>query len=371
MSATSIPSPSLYRGAGERPEVLWIGFNQDFTSFSVGTDSGFSIMDVDPLRARVSRDPFHPNAGGIGIVEQLFRTNIFALVGGGSNPKWPNNKVVIWDDHAGKKDGELELHHPIRAVRLKRDRIFIASETMLVVYNFQDLSVLLRVDTFLNPRGILAVSGAHPVFACPGSHIGSFSLNRGAADAALWPHTSAAPPSLLYTKERAADHPLTCLALSPDGNLVATGSEQGTIVRVWSTLDAGAAPLEFRRGTEVSPITALVFSPDASLLLVASEKPTIHLFSLTDRVNNTPSSLSYFGGFFGSNWSCAQFKPTTVSPKRVCFSADGLSVLVIATDGSYWKQSFKINHDTKTITVLPAIEEAFFLHSRQLSTGTI
>lgn len=59
----------------------------------MGTDSGFRIFTTDGTE-KFYRDM----RAGIGHIELLYRTNIIALVGGGINPKYPETKVILWDD---------------------------------------------------------------------------------------------------------------------------------------------------------------------------------------------------------------------------------------------------------------------------------
>ena len=75
-------------------QILFTGFNQDLSCLSVGTSKGFRIFQTDPMTLLLSRD-LH---AGVGIVELLYTEHIMALVGGGSNPKWPKNKVIMWND---------------------------------------------------------------------------------------------------------------------------------------------------------------------------------------------------------------------------------------------------------------------------------
>jgi WD repeat-containing protein 45 len=75
----------------EPTSSLCTSFNQDSSHFAVGLTNGFRVYTTEPLRERMRRDFVD---GGIGIVEMVERTNWVALVGGGREPKYPQNKVA-------------------------------------------------------------------------------------------------------------------------------------------------------------------------------------------------------------------------------------------------------------------------------------
>ena len=62
----------------------------------------------------------------------------------------------------------------MRAVRLRRDKIVVALEHKVLMYNFADLRLEHSTETLANPHGLAALSPApeHNVLACPGLHCG-------------------------------------------------------------------------------------------------------------------------------------------------------------------------------------------------------
>lgn len=68
----------------------------------------------------------------------------------------------------------------VRAVRLRRDRIAVALEHKVLLYNFADLKMLHQIETLANSGGLLAISSAadSTVLACPGLHTGQVRAGR-------------------------------------------------------------------------------------------------------------------------------------------------------------------------------------------------
>ncbi|GLJ46075.1 hypothetical protein SUGI_0970640 [Cryptomeria japonica] len=368
-SPTIDPSPdpnlpsSPEAANSESALLLYAGFNQDSGCFAVGTEQGFQIYNCDPFRETFRRD--FNNGGGIGIVEMLFRCNILALVGGGSNPQFPPNKVMIWDDHQSQCIGELSFRSEVRAVKLRRDRIVVVLEHKIYVYNFGDLKLLHQIETIANPKGLCAISHASNSFvlACPGLHKGQMRVEHY---------------GLKKTKFISAhDSRISCFALTLDGGLLATASTKGTLVRIFNTLD-GTRLQEVRRGADRAEIYSLAFSSNAQWLAVSSDKGTVHIFGLNvprmaedprigegmqgvsgtngSGVNlvvpslgaNPGSSLSFMKGvlpkYFSSQWSFAQFHLPEGLQFLVAFGHKKNTIIIVGLDGSFYRLAFDPVH---------------------------
>ncbi|CCX32324.1 WD40-repeat-containing domain protein [Pyronema domesticum] len=252
----------------DRRIALCANFNQDSTCFSVGVDNGFHIYSSDPCELQVTREL----GGGIAVAAMLGRANFLALVGGGRDPKYAQNKVIIWDDAKKKAVISLEFHSAVRQVRLTRTRIIVVLIGHVHVYQFSSPPTRQHVfDTYDNPLGLVAISARTLVF--PGRTPGHVQLcDLASGNISIIPaHTS----------------PLAALCISPQGDLIATASEKGTIIRLYST-DTCSLITEFRRGMDKAVVYSLAISPNSQKLAVTSDKHTLHIFELPTRPHSSP-----------------------------------------------------------------------------------
>ena len=242
------------------PISLSAAFNHDASCFSIGLDTGFCVFNSDPCELKVSRD-FN---AGIGITEMLGRYNYMGLVGGGKNPRWPQTKVIIWDDAKQKAAVTLELKTAVLRVRLTKSRIVVVLQNTVHIYAFSSPPTKTSVfETADNPLGLSCLGSK--IVAFPGRSPGKVQLvELDSGNVSIIPaHTS----------------PLRAMDLSADGTLTATASETGTLIRVFSTANCTRLA-EYRRGVDPAFIFSLAISPNSSVLAVTSDKSTLHLFDL-------------------------------------------------------------------------------------------
>eukprot|EP00531_Pseudo-nitzschia_arenysensis_P018084 CAMPEP_0116144944 /NCGR_PEP_ID=MMETSP0329-20121206/16304_1 /TAXON_ID=697910 /ORGANISM="Pseudo-nitzschia arenysensis, Strain B593" /LENGTH=574 /DNA_ID=CAMNT_0003640465 /DNA_START=333 /DNA_END=2057 /DNA_ORIENTATION=+ len=303
-----------------RSQLLTVSFNQDGGCLAVGTANGFSVHNLHPqYNLSVER----MLRGGIGQIEMLFRCNLMALVGGGSDPHAAPHRVLIWDDHLPKEIGELSFRQIVLRVKLRKDAIAVALRDRVYVYHLADLSLRDKIYTADNPYGLLSLSThvQDMVLACP-------SVTKGHVRVELY----GLRKTMLI---EAHESTLRALVLTADGGKLATASHKGTIVRVWDVATSQNI-YEFRRGVERANITCLAFSWDDQWISCSSDKGTTHIFYLenekdkkngsSNKKNGGSGGSSYLGSTgssllsSGSRLLMGSFSPSAAKsqPKSVC-----------------------------------------------------
>ncbi|KAL9685504.1 hypothetical protein QQ045_022954 [Rhodiola kirilowii] len=327
--------------------LLRVGSNQYGGCFPIGTSHGFQIYNTDPYREIFRRDfeGASGNGGGIGYVKMLFRCNILALVGGGSDPQYPLNKVMIWDDHESRCIGELSFRSEVKAVKMRRDGIVVVLEQKIFVYNFADLKQVSQIETFANPRGLCEIShmAGSLVLVCPGLVKGQIRVEHYATKMTKF--------------VTAHDSRIACLDITLDGQLIATASSTGTLIRIFNAAD-GSLLQEVRRGADRAEIYSLAFSSTAQWLAVSSDKGTVHVFTLkfdykshVIGINDQRSSitsprapLSFVKGvlpkYFHSEWSLAQFHLDEGQQYIIAFGHRKNTVTILGMNGSFYRCEF-------------------------------
>ncbi|KAL2157902.1 hypothetical protein VTH06DRAFT_4957 [Thermothelomyces fergusii] len=240
--------------------VLSITFNDDCSCFAVGLNTGFCIFHAETCTLRTTRD-FN---AGIGLVQMMGKANYVGLVGGGRLPKFAANKLIIWDDLKSKAALEISALTPVRGVQLSKEHIVVVLQNSVRVYKFaKPPNLVSAYETANNPWGLCSLAPRRIAF--PGRTTGHVQLVETATgNVSIIPaHTSA----------------VKAIQLSPDGELLATASETGTLIRVFATSNC-ARLVELRRGIDPATIFSLAFNPSGTMLACTSDKSTLHIFDI-------------------------------------------------------------------------------------------
>lgn len=160
------------------------GLNVSYThsSFSVCNDRGFAFYSSDPINFKFARD----FGKGIKFADQWQDSNIVVLVGGGSDPMFAPNTVVVWNDHKESILAQQVFEAEIINIITSHSRLVVVLEDRIYTYKFPPIldrnAFMLKevghYDTISNPKGLfsLLATQTKTFLAIPGDTLGMVKI---------------------------------------------------------------------------------------------------------------------------------------------------------------------------------------------------
>ncbi|CAI7578869.1 unnamed protein product [Penicillium manginii] len=266
----------------------FVTFNQDYSYLAVATSKGFRIFTTDPFAKS-----YETKEGNIAVIEMLFSTSLVALI---LSPR----RLQITNTKRQCTICELTFPTTVLAVKLNRKRLVIVLEDQIYLYDIQTMKLLSTIDTSPNPHAICALAPSSencymayplpqkaPAASKPPAHAppGTTHVSPTTGDVLIFDSSKLEAINVI----EAHRSPLACITLNSEGTLLATASDKGTIIRVFSVPD-GHKLYQFRRGSMPSRIFSMSFNTTSTLLCVSSSTETIHLFKLSQQGPASDSS---------------------------------------------------------------------------------
>ncbi|CAJ0918073.1 19885_t:CDS:2 [Entrophospora sp. SA101] len=183
--------------------------------------------------------------GGIGIVEMLFCTSLVALVGAGEHPSFSPRRLQITNTKRQSTICELTFNTSILAVKLNRRRLIVVLEQTIFVYDISNMKLLHTIETSPNPNAICALSSssndncyiAYPSPAPPPSSLFSSHGSQQpspSGDVLIFDAVQQQVVNIV----QAHKSPVSCVSINSEATLLATASDKGTVIRVFSIPNA-------------------------------------------------------------------------------------------------------------------------------------
>ncbi|TIA89532.1 hypothetical protein E3P99_02002 [Wallemia hederae] len=275
-------------------ELLFASLNQDYSCVSVGTTKGYAIANCEPFGRMHGK-----NDGATSLVEMLFCTSLIAIVGGLDRNSDRKLQII----NTKRQSIICDLFYPtkILGVKLNRKRLVVVLEKEIYMYDISNMKLLWNSETCPNPDAVVALSSSsEPSYLVypsqsPATHTASSAappplpnaqMHSNTGDVIIFDTLSQQAVNLLSAHKS----PVAALALNSTSSMLATASDKGTVIRVFS-LPSADKLYQFRRGSYPARVYSIAFNQVSTLLAVSSATDTIHIFKIGRSFDgNTPSS---------------------------------------------------------------------------------
>lgn len=258
--------------------------------------------------------------------------------------------MKLWDDHTQRVIETLSYTNDVVGVRFRNDKLVVVLINKVYVYNFADMTLIDCIETSHNPEGLCELN--------PDTTVGVLAIpdkEDGGVRVRVYSQVISSGQGVDHLYPAAHKTPVTTLALTRNGEYLATAGQSGTKVKIWSTnIQEGEVPAPIytvRRGLDKAEIRALVFSKSNKYLAASSDHATVHVFKLpmdengqldatkaeeVKETNNTSMMLKIFAKFSSLPLSYARWQIETQGQKKYLAFNEEETQLLIATKGNHY-----------------------------------
>ena len=271
----------------------------------------------------------------------LYKSNILALVGGGKMPQFSENKLTIWDDHQGMIISQLRFNTNVIGVKLRMDHIIAILENKIYIFNLSNLQTIDVLDIINNKTCLVAISNSNIKFSMAFPNIAKGKIQ-----------IQTYLPTKTSKTINAHESNIAFICINNDGNILATASDKGTLIRIFS-INSGELITELRRGAKNVKITCLVFDIGNNYIACSSDVGTIHIFNIEsvtkyiseevidenkESENENKNKKNNKKKLIKNARSFAKFRIQDNS-SMVCFGKENF-IVIITSEGAYYKATF-------------------------------
>uniref|UniRef100_A0A8D1JK22 WD repeat domain phosphoinositide-interacting protein 1 n=1 Tax=Sus scrofa TaxID=9823 RepID=A0A8D1JK22_PIG len=261
-------------------------FNQDCTSLAIGTKAGYKLFSLSSVE---QLDQVHGSneIPDVYIVERLFSSSLVVVV-------------------SHTKPRQMNVYH-------------FKKGTEICNYSYSSNILSIRLNRQVSRASRMDLGFSSAVYPLPG--LCALSINHSNSYVA-YPGSLTTGEIVLYDGHSlktlctiaAHEGTLAAIAFNAAGSKLASASEKGTVIRVFSVPE-GQKLYEFRRGMKrYVTISSLVFSMDSQFLCASSNTETVHIFKLEHLTNSRPEEPSTWSGYMGKMFLAASnYLPAQVS----------------------------------------------------------
>jgi autophagy-related protein 18 len=206
----------------------------------------------------------------------LNTSNLVILIGSSEFGDFSSRKVTIWSTNTNSvicSSGPFTSK--IWLSKLNKKRMIICERNFIHIYLTGEMKVIHSLNIDYSPIGKIVLSPSdknnYICFSCSSEEglVKVYDLNYLSFKTSIKAHKSQ----------------ISKLSINIKGDLLATSSTKGTIIRVFS-IPKGEKLFTFKRGISSAIIHSINFNIDGDKMIITSETGTLHLFDLKNNENN-------------------------------------------------------------------------------------